>query len=64
MAEKEHIRFDEAYEKLIDSKTYNALQRTQNYYWAESAEFIADEYYREKCTAAHNPEQNTSFGTE
>jgi len=49
LAEKEHTNFDDAYETFISSETYNILKRTDNLYWAESAEFIADEYYREKC---------------
>jgi len=48
IAEKEHIQFDDAYEAFISSDTYKTLKRTDNLYWAESAEFIADEYYREK----------------
>jgi len=48
LAEKEHIHFDDAYEKFILSDTYKTLKRTDNLYWAESAEFIADEFYREK----------------
>jgi len=47
LAEKEHINFDDAYEAFISSDTYKRLKRTDNLYWAESAEFIADEYYRE-----------------
>jgi len=49
LAEKEHIHFDDAYETFISSDTYKILKRTNNLYWAESAEFIADEYYRERC---------------
>jgi len=48
LAEKDNISFDDAYEAFISSNTYSALKRTDNLYWAESAEFIADEYYREK----------------
>ena len=48
LAEKEHISFDNAYEAFVFSNTYNILKQTDNLYWAESAEFIADEYYREK----------------
>ena len=48
LAENEHIPFDDAYEMFISSNTYNILSRTNNLFWAESAEFIADEYYREK----------------
>jgi hypothetical protein len=48
MAENEHIDFDDAYEAFISSNTYKIIKRTDNLYWAESAEFIVDEYYREK----------------
>jgi hypothetical protein len=48
LAEKEHITFDEAYEMFVSSNAYSILGRTDNLFWAESAEFIADEYYREK----------------
>ena len=51
MAEKEHISFDDAYEAFVFSNTYSILKETDNLYWAESAEFIADEYYREKATS-------------
>ncbi|MCL2271182.1 MAG: hypothetical protein FWC19_00055 [Treponema sp.] len=46
LAEKEGISFDDAHEKFVVSDTYNILIRVNNLYWAESAEFIADEYYR------------------
>ena len=48
LAEKEKLSFDDAYEKFVFSNTYSILQRVENLYWAESAEFIIDEYYREK----------------
>jgi hypothetical protein len=48
LAEKEHISFDDSYAAFVSSNTYNILKRIDNLYWAESAEFIADEYYREK----------------
>jgi len=48
LAEKENISFDDAYAMFASSKTYSILHRTENLYWAESAEFIVDEYYREK----------------
>jgi hypothetical protein len=52
LAEKERVPFDDAYAAFVSSNTYGILQRTDNLYWAESAEFIVDEYYREKsCTA-------------
>lgn len=47
LVEKENILFDKAYESFISSNTYSILKRTNNLYWAESAEFIVDEYYRE-----------------
>ena len=52
LAERENIIFDKAYEAFISSNTYTTLKRTDNLYWAESAEFLADEYYREKCILA------------
>jgi hypothetical protein len=48
ISEKEYISIDDAYAMFVSSNTYNILQRTDNLYWAESAEFIVDEYYREK----------------
>ena len=47
LAEKECIAFDDAYALFISSNTYSILSRTNNLFWAESAEFIVDEYYRE-----------------
>jgi hypothetical protein len=48
LAEKENIPFDDAYALFVSSNTYSILHRTDNLYWAESAEFLVDEYYREK----------------
>ena len=48
LAKKECISFDEAYAAFISSKTYAVLKQTDNLYWAESAEFLADEYWRER----------------
>jgi hypothetical protein len=48
IAEKEARPFDEAYMDFAASKTYRALQKTNSLMWAESAEFIVDDYYREK----------------
>jgi hypothetical protein len=48
LAEKEQLSFDDAYETFVLSNTYDILKRINNLYWAESAEFITDEYYREK----------------
>ena len=48
LAEKENIPFDDVYSAFVSSNTYCILKRVENLYWAESAEFIVDEYYREK----------------
>ena len=48
IAEKENIPFDDAYFAFLSSNTYAILKRTDNLYWGESAEFLVDEYYREK----------------
>jgi len=47
IAKIEQSSFEEAYEKFASSETYNIFKRTDNLYWAESAEFLVDEYYRE-----------------
>jgi hypothetical protein len=39
--------FDTVYGNFLNSKTYRALQNTDTLLWAESAEFIVDDYYRE-----------------
>ena len=51
ITDKEKIPFDDAYTAFLFSNTYNILKRPDTLYWAESAEFIADEYYREKSEA-------------
>jgi len=48
IAKKENIQFDDAYEMFVLSDTYSILKRVHNLYWAESAEFLVDEFYREK----------------
>jgi hypothetical protein len=48
IAEKENIPFDTAYALFVSSNTYKILKRIENLYWAENAEFLADEYFREK----------------
>jgi len=47
IAEKKSCDFEQAYNDFVVSKTYYALQKTESVMWAESAEFIADEYFRE-----------------
>ena len=47
LTEREKKDFDTAFAEFLDSKTYRILQETNNLFWAESSEFIVDEYYRE-----------------
>ena len=47
IAEKKSCDFEQTYRDFIMSKTYAALQKTESVMWAESAEFIVDEYFRE-----------------
>ena len=48
IAERENKDFDSAFTDFLASDTYKILQKTDNLLWAESSEFIADEYDREK----------------
>ncbi|MDO4178059.1 MAG: hypothetical protein Q4D21_02620 [Phascolarctobacterium sp.] len=48
IASKEKISFDEAYASFAKTRTYWCVQNPQTVMWSESAEFIVDEYYREK----------------
>ena len=48
LAERENKDFDTVLSDFLTSDTYHALQQTNNLLWAESSEFIADEYDREK----------------
>jgi hypothetical protein len=52
MAEKESKSFDDMYLDFLASNTYKTLQKTDSLLWAESAEFIVDEYYREKSASS------------
>ena len=47
IAEKKSCDFERAYHDFIESKAYAALQKTESVMWAESAEFIVDEYFGE-----------------
>jgi len=47
ISETEKRSFDDCYRTFISSKTYAAIQITDSLLWAESAEFVADEYFRE-----------------
>jgi hypothetical protein len=48
IADKENTSFDSAYVYFLASPIYNSLQNSASMLWAENAEFIVDEYYREK----------------
>jgi hypothetical protein len=48
LAERECKDFDSALAGFLSSDTYRALQQTDNTLWAESSEYIADDYQREK----------------
>ncbi|MDR0720405.1 MAG: hypothetical protein LBF78_12280 [Treponema sp.] len=48
LAQRESHDFDEVYAEFLESNTYRAIQDTRSLMWYESAEFIVDEYYREK----------------
>ena len=48
IAEKKNKSFDSAYTDFISSKLYKSMQNPASLLWAENAEFITDEYFREK----------------
>jgi len=48
LAERESKDFDVVFAEFTASDTYKALQRTNNNFWAESSEFIADEYQKQE----------------
>lgn len=47
LSEKLKKPFDEQLKDFYKSRTFRALKNTQSEMWAESAEFIADEFERE-----------------
>ncbi|MFP3090037.1 hypothetical protein LQZ21_06880 [Treponema sp. TIM-1] len=49
IAEKENRGFDEVYAEFLESNTCRAIQEPRSLMWYENAEFIVDEYYREKA---------------
>jgi hypothetical protein len=53
LAEAENRDADEVYAEFLESNTYQAIQDTRSLMWYENAEFIADEYYREKSPPAN-----------
>jgi len=48
IAKKKDISFASAYDYFSVSQIYKSLQNTTSLLWTENAEFIVDEYYREK----------------
>jgi hypothetical protein len=48
LAESENKDFDMVFAEFVASGTYRNLQKTNNLLWAESSEYIADEYNRER----------------
>jgi len=48
ISKKENISFDSAYIFFTASNVHRSLQNTASLLWTENAEFIVDEYYREK----------------
>ena len=46
--EKSNLSFPDAMGRFYHSKTYKALQNTENTLWAGSAGYIADRYYEEQ----------------
>jgi hypothetical protein len=53
IAENENRSFDDVYAGFLISNTYKALQEPRSLMWYENAEFIVDEYYRERKQVAH-----------
>ena len=47
------IDFKAAYKYFLSSKTYISMQDTENWLWTESAEFIADDFFRENQLIFH-----------
>ena len=47
LAEKLNKTFDEILKDFYKSRTFKSLKNPQSGMWAESAEFIADEFERE-----------------
>jgi len=50
LSKKKKKDFDITFAEFLNSQTYKILQQTNSLLWAESSEFIADEYDREKLT--------------
>ena len=50
LSDMEKKSFDDTFALLLRSSLYSALQNPDTALWAESAEFLADEYYRRQNT--------------
>ena len=54
ITERENKDFDTVFADFLVSNTYRILQQTNNLFWAESSQFIVDEYDREKMESNSN----------
>jgi hypothetical protein len=50
LSKNESRSFDDVYTDFMNSQVYKALTDTKSGLWMENAEFIADEYEREKIS--------------
>jgi len=48
IAEAEHVSFDKALLLFTVTRTYRSLMNTESLMWSESAEFLLDEFLRER----------------
>jgi hypothetical protein len=48
LSEKELRSFEDCYQDFAASRTFLNLQNTNTLLWGENAEYIVDDYYREK----------------
>ena len=48
LTERDNSDFETVFAEFLASNTYRILQQTDNLLWAESSEFIVDEYDRER----------------
>jgi hypothetical protein len=48
IADRENCSFDECYPEFVSSRAYVNLSNPDTLLWGESAEFIVDDYYRER----------------
>jgi hypothetical protein len=48
IADRENRSFDECYPEFVSSRAYVNLSNSDTLLWGESAEFIVDDYYRER----------------